>query len=180
MTPTPDTPAASGQKQEESLTMADFRLTSPAFQQDQDLPSRFSADGGNISPPLEWSGVPEGTKELLLICDDPDAQYGVFTHWIVYGIAATESGLPEGIPDDAVIDEPVELMQGLNEFDESGYTGPTVIDDEDDDEPVPHRYFFRLYALDTELPLAPGARRDEVRQACSGHVIGTAELVVIS
>jgi Raf kinase inhibitor-like YbhB/YbcL family protein len=160
--------------------MADFRLTSPAFQQDQDLPARFSADGGNISPPLEWSGVPEGTKELLLICDDPDAPYGVFTHWIVYGLAATETGLPEGIPDDAVLDEPVELMQGLNEFDESGYTGPTVLDDEDDDEPVPHRYFFRLYALDTELPLAPGARRDEVRQACSGHVIGSAELVVIS
>jgi Raf kinase inhibitor-like YbhB/YbcL family protein len=180
MTPTPNTPAASGQKQEESLTMADFRLTSPAFQQDQDLPSRFSADGGNISPPLEWTGVPEGTKELLLICDDPDAPYGVFTHWIVYGVAANETGLPEGIPDDAVIDEPVELMQGLNEFDESGYTGPTVLDDEDDDEPVPHRYFFRLYALDTELPLAPGARRDEVRQACSGHVIGSAELVVIS
>ena len=160
--------------------MADFRLTSPAFQQDQDLPSRFSADGGNISPPLEWTGVPDGTKELLLICDDPDAPYGVFTHWIVYGIAATETGLPEGIPDDAVVDEPVELMQGLNEFDESGYTGPTALDDEDDDEPVPHRYFFRLYALDTELPLAPGARRDEVRQACAGHVIGSAELVVIS
>ncbi len=160
--------------------MAEFRLTSPAFQQDQDLPSRFSAEGGNISPPLEWTGVPEGTVELLLICDDPDAPYGVFTHWIVYGLAATETGLPEGLSDDAVIDEPVELMQGLNEFDESGYTGPTAIDDEEDDEPVPHRYFFRLFALDAELPLAPGARRDEVRQACSGHVIGTAELVVIS
>lgn len=158
--------------------MAEFRLISPAFQQDQDLPSRFSADGGNISPPLEWSGVPDGAVELLLICDDPDAPYGVFTHWIVYGFAASETALPEGIPNDAVIDEPVELLQGLNEFDESGYTGPTAIDD--DDELVPHRYFFRLFALDTELPLPPGARREEVRQACSGHVIATAELVVIS
>jgi hypothetical protein len=69
-------------------------------------------------------------------------------------------------------------MQGLNEFDESGYTGPTAIDD--DDELVPHRYFFRLFALDAELPLPPGARRDEVRQACAGHIVGTAELVVIS
>ncbi|HSK91666.1 MAG TPA: YbhB/YbcL family Raf kinase inhibitor-like protein [Euzebyales bacterium] len=158
--------------------MAEFRLTSPAFEQDQDLPSRFSADGGNISPPLEWTGVPDGARELLLICDDPDAQYGVFTHWIVYGIAASETGLPEAVPSDAVIDEPVELMQGLNEFDESGYTGPTAVDD--DDELIPHRYFFRLFALDIELDLAPGARRDEVRKASSGHVIATAELVVIS
>ena len=158
--------------------MAEFRLTSPAFQHDQDLPSRFSADGGNVSPPLEWTGVPDGAKELLLICDDPDAPYGVFTHWIVYGIAADEMRLPEGVPRDAVIDEPVELMQGLNEFDESGYTGPTAIDD--DDELIPHRYFFRLFALDSELDLPPGARRDEVRQASSGHVMATAELVVIS
>lgn len=157
--------------------MAEFRLTSPAFVHDQDLPFQYSADGDNISPPLEWTGVPEGTRELLLICDDPDAQYGVFTHWIVYGVAAHETRLPEGVPNDAVIDEPVELMQGLNEFDEAGYTGPTAVDD---DEIIPHRYFFRLFALDTELDLPPGARRDEVRKACQGHVLATTELVVIS
>ena len=158
--------------------MAEFRLTSPAFVHDQDLPFQYSADGGNVSPPLEWTGVPEGTRELLLICDDPDAQYGVFTHWIVYGIGPDETGLPEGVPNDAVIDEPVELLQGLNEFDESGYTGPTAVDD--DDEILPHRYFFRLFALDSELDLPPGARRDEVRKASSGHVLANAELVVIS
>jgi phosphatidylethanolamine-binding protein (PEBP) family uncharacterized protein len=69
-------------------------------------------------------------------------------------------------------------MQGLNEFDEVGYMGPTAVDDEDD--PVPHRYFFRLFALDTELDLPPGARRHEVRQACADHVLATAELVVIT
>lgn len=158
--------------------MAEFRLTSPAFVEDQDLPARFSADGGNVSPPLEWTGAPDGTREFVLICDDPDAQYGVFTHWIVYGIAGDVTGLPEGVPDDTVVDEPVELLQGLNEFEESGYTGPTAVDDDDD--PVPHRYFFRLYALDSELDLAPGARRDEVRKASSGHVIATAEVVVLS
>lgn len=158
--------------------MAEFRLTSSAFQHDQDLPHRFSADGGNVSPPLQWTGVPEEAKELVLVCDDPDAEYGVFTHWIVYGIAAHETGLPEGVPQDAVVDEPVELMQGLNEFDESGYTGPTGAEDRDDD--VPHRYFFRLFALDTELDLPPGARRDEIRKASSGHVLATAELVVIT
>lgn len=156
--------------------MAEFRLTSPAFQHDQDLPPRFSADGGNVSPPLHWSGVPEGAKELLLICDDPDAESGVFTHWIVYGIAAHEEHLPEGVPRDAVIDEPVELMQGLNEFDEAGYTGPSTIE-----ERGPHRFFFRLFALDTELlELRPGATRSEVRAAVKGHVIDTAELVGIA
>jgi len=158
--------------------MAEFRLTSPAFQHDEDLPDRFSADGGNVSPPLEWTGVPDGAVELLLICDDPDVEVGVFTHWIVYGIAAHETKLPEGVPRDAVVDEPVELMQGLNEFDEAGYTGPMPGDDID--ETMPHRYFFRLFALDTELDLPPGARRDEIRRVTSGHVVGSAELVVIA
>ncbi len=160
--------------------MAEFRLTSPAFEHDQDLPDRFSADGGNVSPPLAWEGVPDGTTELVLVCDDPDAESGVFTHWIAYGIAGTVRHLPEGVPRDAVIDEPVELMQGLNEFDEAGYTGPTAVDDLDDPPPLPHRYFFRLFAVDQDLGLAPGARRDEIRKASAGHVIGTAELVVIA
>lgn len=158
--------------------MAEFRLTSPAFEHDQDLPHQFSADGGNVSPPLEWSGVPQEAKELVLVCDDPDAEVGVFTHWIAYGIAAHETQLPEGVPRDAVIDEPVELMQGLNEFDEAGYTGPTARDGLD--EALPHRYFFRLFALDTELDLHPGARRDEIRRATNGHVVGVAELVVMA
>lgn len=157
--------------------MAEFRLTSPAFEHDQDLPPRYSADGGNVSPPLQWSGVPDGAKELLLICDDPDVDVGVFTHWIVYGIAGHETHLPEGVPRDAVIDEPVELMQGLNEFDEAGYTGPGGVDEPD--EAMPHRYFFRLFALDEELDLPPGARRDEIRKATSGHVLGTTELVAM-
>ncbi|MBW3604273.1 MAG: YbhB/YbcL family Raf kinase inhibitor-like protein [Actinobacteria bacterium] len=157
--------------------MAEFRLTSPAVQQDQGLPERFSADGGNVSPPLQWTGAPDGTTEFLLICDDPDAESGVFTHWIVYGIAASETQLPEGVPQSAVVDEPVELMQGLNEFDEAGYTGPMA---DEIDEPLPHRYFFRLFALDEELDLPPGARRDEIRAATSGHVLAMAELVVIA
>lgn len=158
--------------------MAEFRLTSPAVTHDQDLPDRYSADGGNLSPPMEWTGAPDGTVEFLLICDDPDADYGVITHWIVYGVAATDKFLPEGVPRSAVVDEPVELLQGLNEFDEAGYTGPTAVDEIDGT--MPHRYFFRLFALDEELDLAPGARRDEIRQATTGHVLATAELVVIS
>lgn len=156
--------------------MAAFRLTSPAFVHDAELPARYLGDADNVSPPLTWSDVPEGTRELVVVCDDPDTEYGLFTHWIVYGLAPTETSLPEDVPTDAVVDEPVELVQGLNEYDEVGYTGPLP-----SDEPgaVPHRYFFRLFALDAELDLAPGARRDELRKASNGHVLATAELVAI-
>lgn len=156
--------------------MAEFRLFSSAFQHDEDLPARHTADGDDESPPLHWEGVPEGTRELVIVCDDPDAEAGVFTHWIVYGLSPETTSLPEAVPRDAVIDEPVEFVQGLNEFDEVGYSGPVL----GEDDRGPHRYFFRLYALDTELDLPPGATRTELRAAAKGHVIATAELVGIA
>jgi hypothetical protein len=155
--------------------MAAFRLTSPAFQHDRDLPDSHLGDEA-ASPPLEWSDVPPGTKELVLVCDDPDAEAGVITHWVVYGISPEATGLPEGVPRDAYIEGPVELVQGLNEFDEVGYSGP-----EPDDERGPHRIFFRLHALDTELlHLSPGVTRRDLRTAAKGHILGTAELVGIA
>lgn len=156
--------------------MAEFRLTSPAFEHDDDLPSRFTQDAEDVSPPLEWSNVPEGTQELVLICEDPDADAGVFTHWIVYGLRPDEAaGLPEGLTPNVLLTEPVELCQGLNEFDESGYSGPTTADDRG-----PHRYFFRLHALDVELDVPPGITRAELRAAIKGHILATAELVGIA
>lgn len=155
--------------------MAALRLTSPAFEHDRPLPERFTADGEDLSPPLRWSGVPDVAKELVVVCDDPDADAGVFTHWVVYGLDPQETELPEGIPPDVLLDEPVSLMQGLNEFDEAGYTGPQSPDDRG-----PHRYFFRLYALDTELDLPPGATRSDLRRAMKERVIATAELVGIA
>jgi Raf kinase inhibitor-like YbhB/YbcL family protein len=157
--------------------MADFRLTSPAFEHDGDLPLRHTAEGGDVSPPLRWEGVPEGTRELLLVCDDPDAEAGVFTHWIVYGISPDAEGLPEGLAKDPIIESSVSLVQGLNEFGEAGYSGPPEPDDPDQ---TPHRYFFRLFALDTELDLPPGATRPELRKAAEGRVIDQAELVAIA
>ena len=154
--------------------MADFRLTSPAFEHDDDLPLRYTQDGDDVSPPLRWSGAPEGTKELVLICEDPDADEGVFTHWIVYAILPDVTELPEGLPRNPLLDEP-EACQGLNEFDESGYTGPTTAEDRG-----PHRYFFRLYALDVELDVPPGITRPELREAAKGHVLAQAELVGIA
>lgn len=156
--------------------MAAFRLTSPAFEHDRPLPLGHLGEGDGISPPLEWTGVPSGTKELALVCEDPDAETGVFTHWVVYGLAPDTTGLPAGVPRDAYIEAPIELLQGLNEFDEVGYSGP-----ETDDDRGPHRIFFRLYALDTELlDLSPGATRAELRQAAKDHVVGRAELVGIA
>jgi Raf kinase inhibitor-like YbhB/YbcL family protein len=155
--------------------MAAFRLTSPAFEHDDPLPERFSADGDDVSPPLEWSGVPEGTRELVLIGEDPDAEVGVVTHWLAYGIAPDTARIPEAVPTDAIVEQPVSLLQGLNEFDEVGYSGPLL-----DDDRGPHRLFFRLFALDMELDLPPGVRRDELRRAAKEHIIGQAVLVGIA
>ncbi len=156
--------------------MAGFRLTSPAFTHDADLPEEQLGEDEGVSPPLEWDGVPEGTKELAVVCEDPDAETGVITHWIVYGIAPDARSLPAAIPRDAYIESPIELVQGLNEYDEVGYSGP-----ETDVERGPHRIFFRLFALDVELlELPPGATRAELRAAAKGHIIGRAELVGIA
>jgi Raf kinase inhibitor-like YbhB/YbcL family protein len=152
--------------------MAAFRLTSPAFEHDDDLPERFTADGDDVSPPLAWSGVPEGTKELILVADDPDSESGVITHWVVYGIAPDVTELPEGIPSSTLVEDPVSLVQGLNEFDEAGWSGPSL-----DDDRGPHRCFFRLFALDVETDLPPGVTRSELRQAVKEHILARAELV---
>jgi Raf kinase inhibitor-like YbhB/YbcL family protein len=158
--------------------MAAFRLTSPAFDNDDDLPLRFTQAGDDVSPPLEWEGVPEGTKELVLICEDRDGDEGVVTHWVVYGILPHEvTSLPEDLGDQALVaGDDFELYQGLNEWDNSGWTGPGP-----DEDRGPHRYFFRLHAIDVELTmLSPGASRAELRVAAKDHVLATAELVGIS
>ncbi len=156
--------------------MAAFRLTSTAFAHDEPLPDEQLGEDEGVSPPLAWSDVPADTKELILVCDDPDADAGVVTHWVVYGIAPDAGSLPGAVPRDAYIEGPIELVQGLNEFDEVGYSGP-----EPDEDRGPHRIFFRLYALDTELvTLPPGVTRTELRAAAKDHVLGIAELVGIA
>lgn len=153
--------------------MAELRLTSPAFGHDEPLPRRFFSDGDNVSPPLAWAHVPEGAAELVVVGEDPDAEEGVFTHWLVFGIPPSVGELPEGLGESTIVHAPDEIYQGLNEFDEPGWTGPA-------DEGRLHRMFFRLYALDTELvELAPGATREELRDAAKGHVIASTELVGI-
>ena len=156
--------------------MAAFRLTSPAFEHDTPLPLRHTADGDDLSPPLTWTGTPDGTKEIALVCDDPDADTGVVTHWVVYGMPPELDRLPEAIPRDAIIEtDTVSLVQGLNEFDEVGWSGPVPSEDRG-----AHRLFFRLFALDTELgDLRPGVSRAELRAAAKDHIIDRAVLVGI-
>ena len=151
-----------------------IQLTSTAFAEGQAIPEKYTGTGTNVSPPLAWSGVPEATKELVLICDDPDApQEDPWVHWVLYKIPPTVTGLPEGMGGDALRgDELSGIIVGRNSFDRMGYGGPMP--------PVGHgmhRYFFRLYALDTELKAEPGLRKSQVFERIQGHVIDGGRLM---
>jgi Raf kinase inhibitor-like YbhB/YbcL family protein len=145
----------------------DFFLTSSVFEYDGVIPKKYTCDGENLSPPLEISGVPEGAKTLVLIMDDPDVPKnlrpdGVFDHWVVFNISSDTSVIPEG-------EEP-QGVAGINGRGEAGYTGPCPPDRE-------HRYFFKLYALDTELKLSEGVTKAQVEQAMNGHIVTQTELM---
>ena len=142
--------------------MPDFDLTSIAFQDGQPIPRRYSCEGENVSPPMDWSAPPEGTRSIVLIVHDPDAPVGDFTHWLAWGIDPLDGGLDEGIHPPA---------EGTNGFGENGYGGPC---------PPPgdgaHRYEFELFALDVELGLETESSREQLEGAMQGHVLGGAEL----
>jgi Raf kinase inhibitor-like YbhB/YbcL family protein len=142
--------------------MADFTLTSNAFDSGQEIPSRHSCEGDDVSPPLSWSGAPEGARSLALIVDDPDAPGGTFTHWLAWAIRPESAGIGEGET------APVE---GRNDFGTIGYRGPCPPPGHG-----PHRYFFRLYALDANVELERGAGKGDLERALEGRVLGVAEL----
>ncbi|UCE65355.1 MAG: YbhB/YbcL family Raf kinase inhibitor-like protein [Candidatus Zixiibacteriota bacterium] len=146
-----------------------IELKSDAFEHEKPIPAKYSCEGEDISPDLVWSKPPEGTVELALICDDPDAPMGTWIHWIIYGIPADTGGFEESFP-------PVEqtetgILQGENSWGRIGYGGPCP------PRGKPHRYFFKLYALDKELGLKPGADKKKLEKAMKGHIIGYGELV---
>jgi Raf kinase inhibitor-like YbhB/YbcL family protein len=140
-----------------------MELASSAFADGQPIPRRHSCEGEDVSPPLFWTGIPEGATSLALIGDDPDAPGGTFTHWLGWGLDPAAGGLGEGEA------APVE---GRNGFGESGYRGPCPPPGHG-----PHRYFFRLHALADELELEPGASKTEVEQALAGRSVAVAELM---
>ena len=146
-----------------------MKLTSTAFMDGQPIPAKYTCDGVNVSPPLQWSGPPRGTVSFALICDDPDAPVGTWVHWVLYGLPSITRDLPEmTAPTDPL---PAGAQSGMNDFRRVGYGGPCPPPGR------PHRYFFRLYALDTALLLQPRATRQQVLHAIAGHILAEARLM---
>ncbi len=146
-----------------------FEIKSSAFQHGGDIPKKYTCEGADVSPPLNWTSPPEGTKSIALICDDPDAPVGTWIHWVFFGLPPDTRELPEGVPTHKVL--PSGGKQGINDFGNIGYGGPCP-------PPGPaHRYFFKLYALNTELDLKPGATKKELLKAMGKQTLAQAELM---
>ena len=141
---------------------ARMKITSSAFHDGGNIPSKFTCDGSDTSPPLQITGVPSEAKSLVLIADDPDAPGGLFTHWLIWNIPPQTNSIAEGSTPKGV--------QGTNDFGKSGYKGPCP-------PPGTHRYSFKIFALDREPDLRSGAKRSQVDAAMKGHVIAQGELV---
>jgi len=145
-----------------------LELTSPAFAPGSPIPIGYSCDGTNASPPLEWNFPPAEAQSFALIVDDPDAPGQTWVHWVIFNIPGTSASLPEGVPTEPELANGV--RQGVNSGGGSGYAGPCPPGGT-------HRYFFRLYALDSVLDLAPGLTAEVLTLAMTGHILSTAELM---
>ena len=161
----PGTLAPSGPQAETSS----FKLQTNAFKPGGDLPRKFTCEGADASPGLDWSESPASTQSFALIVDDPDAPGGTWVHWAVYDLPSSARQLPEGVPQ--ADDLPGGGRQGVNDFGKPGYGGPCPPPGK------PHRYFFKLYALDKRLDLGAAATKKAVEQAMKGHILAQAELV---
>ena len=147
-------------------TLADLEVGSVAFLDGQAIPDRYTCDGENSSPPVQWTGAPKSTKSFALICGDPDAPGGTWVHWVIFDLPATSRELGE--PGTAGI--PVEAVQGMNDFNQEGWGGPCP------PAGTPHRYVFTVYALNTELKLKAGATKKDVVAAMENHIVGEGRL----
>lgn len=148
-------------------------VTSPAFEAGQRIPVRYTQDGSNVSPPLQWSNLPAGTRELAIICEDPDApRPEPYIHWLLYHIPADAGGLPEGIPQNPQPQTLPNLAQGENSANDLGYDGPA---------PPPghgtHHYHFRVFALDRAVAAEPKLDNKALLATMAGHILDDGELV---
>jgi Raf kinase inhibitor-like YbhB/YbcL family protein len=143
-------------------------ITSTAFTDGGMIPRDHTCDGRDISPPMAWAGVPEGTKSLAIICDDPDAPVGTWVHWVLFNIPATANGLPQSMPPDNVLENGA--RHGINDFRKFGYGGPCPPGGT-------YRYYFKIYALNTELIQEPGLTKDELLKAMKGHILAEGQLM---
>jgi Raf kinase inhibitor-like YbhB/YbcL family protein len=141
----------------------EIKITSSAFEDGGMIPAKYTCDGADISPPLRWDAAPEGTQSIALICDDPDAPMGTFVHWVLFNLPADIKELAENFPDD-------ETRQGVTDFGKTGYGGPCPPSGT-------HRYFFKIYALDTKVDLAGRADKPRLLKAMEGHILGQGQLM---
>ncbi len=148
-----------------------MRISSPAFADGGPIPRAHTCDGADLSPPLMWREAPTNAKSFAMIVEDPDAPAGTWVHWLLYGLPATVTNLQSGLPADPALTRPFVAKQGTNDFQRVGYGGPCP--------PLgpSHRYYFKLFALDTELTLPPGATKAVLLEAMKGHVLDEAEMV---
>jgi Raf kinase inhibitor-like YbhB/YbcL family protein len=149
--------------------MSGFRLASTSFAHGESIPVRHTCDGEDRSPPLAWTDVPVETRAFALVCDDPDAPRGTWVHWLLYQLPAEAAELGPGVPSQPQL--PSGARQGINDAGDVGYGGPCPPPGK------PHRYFFRLYALDVALNLPPGVNRADLDAAMNGHVLAEATLM---
>ena len=161
--------AACGEERKVPMSLS---LNSPAFAPDATIPARHTCDGGDVSPALQWSGLPDGVKSLALIVDDPDAPdpaapQRTWVHWVLYNLPATASALPEGVTPSQL---PAGTREGLNDWKRTGYGGPCPPTGR-------HRYFHKLYALDSVLPDLGNPDKAHLLKAMEGHVMADTELV---
>ena len=150
-----------------------FNIKSKAFDDNQEIPRPYTGEGLDKSPPLGWEDLPEGTVELALICDDPDAPFPEpWVHWIIYNLSPSLSELPEQLSSQSSLTSPIVAFQGKNSWNKTGYGGPM---------PPPghgeHRYFFKLYALNKPLKLEPAASKQELLKSMEGHILGWTQLM---
>lgn len=145
-----------------------MKLTSPAFSEGALIPAQYTCAGDDLSPPLEWSDIPLGAKSVALITDDPDAPAGTWVHWVAFNLPVTAGGLPEGIKDAKQL--PSGGTQGTNSWRRIGYGGPCPPSGT-------HRYFFKLYALDTTLSLGNNATAKDLQAAMKGHILAESQLM---
>lgn len=145
-----------------------LEISSTAFSEGEMIPNRYTCDGPDVSPDLSWSGVPDAAKSLALICDDPDAPMGTWVHWVLFNIPSNASGLPAEIPSDDALENGA--RHGTNDFGRLGYGGPCPPGGT-------HRYYFKLYVLDTELNLDSGVTKDQLLDAMKGHILAEAQLM---
>lgn len=146
----------------------DIKLTSSAFEEGGMIPAKYTCDGEDISPPLSWENLPEGTKSIAIICDDPDAPIGTFVHWVLYNLPPETKKLEENVPVTDKLDNGA--GQGMTDFGKAGYGGPCPPSGT-------HRYFFKIYALDTEIENGNVTNKENLLSAMEGHILSQGQLI---